>query len=130
MRLAFRGTSATFERWLSPDAPLELGRNTPELDARGNTRVSRCQLKLRLSSGKVLLESCGANPTGIRRSGLTLWEWLIKGETRPLGMGDSVALGCTGKGALTCTGIVGELVSAVLTWLEIYGRYRGDVGEI
>ena len=98
MRLAFCGTSVAFERWLSSDAPIELGRNTPELDAQGNMRVSRSQLKLRLSNGKVLLESCGANPTGIRRSGLTLWEWVLKGETRPLGMGDSVALSCTGKG--------------------------------
>ena len=96
MRLAFRGTSAAFERWISSDAPVELGRHTPELDAQGNTRISRCQLKLRLANGKVLLESCGANPTGIRRSGL--WEWVLKGETRPLGMGDSVALSCTGKG--------------------------------
>ena len=98
MRLAFCGTSVAFERWLSSDAPIELGRNTPELDAQGNMRVSRSQLKLRLSNGKVLLESCGANPTGIRRSGLTLWEWVLKGETRPLRMGDSVALSCTGKG--------------------------------
>ena len=90
MRLAFRGTSAAFERWISSDAPVELGRHTPELDAQGNTRISRCQLKLRLANGKVLLESCGANPTGIRRSGL--WEWVLKGETRPLGLGDSVAL--------------------------------------
>ena len=92
MRLAFRGDTAAFELWLSSDAPLELGRNTPELDARDNSRISRCQLKLRLSDGKVMLESCGANPTGIRRSGLALWEWVDKGETRPLGLGDSVAL--------------------------------------
>ena len=76
MRLAFRGGTAAFELWLSSDAPLELGRNTPELDARDNSRISRCQLKLRLSDGKVMLESCGANPTGIRRSGLALWEWV------------------------------------------------------
>ena len=92
MRLSFRGDTAAFELWLSPDAPLELGRNTPELDARGNTRISRCQLKLWLSDGQVMLESCGANPTGIRRSGLALWEWVDKGEARPLGLGDSVAL--------------------------------------
>jgi hypothetical protein len=92
MRLAFRGGTAAFELWLSSDAPLELGRYTPELDARGNTRISRCQLKLRLSDGKVMLESCGANPTGILRFGLAPWEWVDKGETRPLGLGDSVAL--------------------------------------
>ena len=94
MRLAFRGGgTVAFELWLSSDAPLELGRNTPELDARGNSRISRCQLKLRLfSDGKVMLESCGANPTGIRRSGLALWEWVDKGETRPLRVGDSVSL--------------------------------------
>ena len=46
MRLAFRGGgTVAFELWLSSDAPLELGRNTPELDARGNSRISRCQLK-------------------------------------------------------------------------------------
>jgi len=92
MRLSFRGDTAAFELGLSPDAPLELGRNTPELDARGNTRISRCQLKLWLSNGQVMLESCGANPTGIRRSGLAVWEWVDKGEMRPLGLGDSVAL--------------------------------------
>ena len=122
MRLAFRGTSATFERWLSPDAPLELGRNTPELDARGNTRISRCQLKLWLSDGQVMLESCGANPTGIRRSGLALWEWVDKGETRPLGLGDSVALSYLSGGhgdnrtpctVLSCSAAVADAAAPV-----------------
>ena len=122
MRLSFRGDTAAFELWLSPDAPLELGRNTPELDARGNSRISRCQLKLWLSDGKVMLESCGANPTGIRRSGLALWEWVDKGETRPLGLGDSVALSYLSGGhgdnrrpctVLSCSAAVADAAAPV-----------------